>query len=59
LLELLDGWTSTLGAPRLGALGMASTDIDAVLGGVSTSSLAGNPVELTRDDLVGILRASL
>lgn len=59
LLDLLTAWTATLSAPRLGALGLTSDRFDAVLAGVSANSLSGNPVTLERDDLEGILMASL
>lgn len=59
LLVLLTAWTATLAAPRLGDLGLTADRFDAVLAGVSANSLSGNPVTLDRDDLAGILRASL
>jgi alcohol dehydrogenase class IV len=59
LVELLVGWTAALGAPRLADLGLTAGRIGSVLEGVSANSLAGNPVDLTRDDLAAILSASL
>ena len=48
-----------LGAPRLAELGLTADRIGSVLEGVSANSLAGNPVDLTHDDLEAILSASL
>jgi alcohol dehydrogenase len=59
LLDLLGRWTGALGAPRLGTLGLTPDHVPAILEGVSTNSMAGNPVELTPADLGAILHASI
>jgi alcohol dehydrogenase class IV len=59
LVDLLATWTTTLRIPRLGALGLRPDQIDAVLAGISTSSMSTNPVPLERPDLVGILAGSI
>jgi alcohol dehydrogenase len=59
LLDLLGAWTAMLAVPRLGQLGLTTDTFDAVLAGVSANSLSGNPVMLDREDLAGILTASL
>lgn len=59
LTGLLVTWTMALGVPRLGTLGLTADDVALVLDGVSTNSMAGNPVALTRDDLEAILLTSI
>lgn len=59
LLSTLEAWTTSLDVPRLGSLGMTAEHIEAVLAGVSTSSMSGNPVALDPDDLRAIVLASL
>jgi alcohol dehydrogenase len=58
LLDILRRWTTTLGTPRLGALGFDPEHVEAVLAGISTSSLSTNPVMLAPTDLAAILHAS-
>jgi alcohol dehydrogenase len=59
LVVLLTRWTATLSAPRLGDLGLTAGHLDAVLAGISTSSMSTNPVELSRGDLAVIVETSL
>ncbi len=59
----LDAWLGALEAelrlPGLAALGLADDDHDAVLDAAQrASSMKGNPITLTRDELAEILRAS-
>jgi alcohol dehydrogenase class IV len=58
LLDILRRWTTTLGTPRLGALGFDREHVEAVLAGISTSSMSTNPVMLAPADLAAILDAS-
>ena len=59
LVELLASWTMTLAAPRLAGLGLTPDRFEALLTGTSANSMAGNPVDLRRDDLEAILVGSL
>jgi alcohol dehydrogenase len=59
LVNLLAGWTTTLAIPRLAGLGMTPDRFETLLSGTSANSLAGNPVDLRREDLEAILVASL
>ncbi|MET0773046.1 MAG: hypothetical protein ABWZ82_08185, partial [Candidatus Limnocylindrales bacterium] len=59
LLDLLSGWTANLATPRLAELGLTAEGFGVLLEGVSANSMAGNPVDLTREDLRAILEASL
>jgi alcohol dehydrogenase len=58
LQDLLAAWTTELAAPRLGALGFTADRSERVIAGVSTNSLSGNPVDLTRAELAAILEGS-
>ena len=55
LVDLLDIWTATLGAPSLGELGLGEADVPTVLAGVSANSMRTNPVALTPAELRQIL----
>ena len=57
LVDLLVGWTATLGVPRLADLGMRAADVPNVLAGVSANSMRTNPVALTEPELAAILLA--
>lgn len=61
--EALDAWLGALEAelalPGLAALGLAPEDHDAVVdAAMRASSMKGNPIVLTREELVDILRAA-
>lgn len=57
LTDLLADWARRLGGTAPGPV--PPDRVDAILAGVSTSSMSSNPVTLDRDDLAAILGASL
>ncbi len=59
-IEALERLRETLAIPRLAAYGVKASDIPLVAAkGAAASSTKGNPVELTKAELAGILEASL
>ncbi|MES2665093.1 MAG: iron-containing alcohol dehydrogenase [Pseudomonadota bacterium] len=57
--ERLMGWAYGQGLARLSVLGVAAADHRAIAGAsVSSSSMKGNPVALTVDDLVSVMEAA-
>jgi alcohol dehydrogenase class IV len=55
----LTGVTERLGVPRLGAFGVDAADLPAIAERAQrSSSMKGNPVALTTDELIAILRAA-
>lgn len=57
--ETLAGWSADHGLPRLGAMGVAESDLPAIADAAqASSSMKGNPVALSPAELTGILRAA-
>ncbi len=59
LIELLDDWRARLDVPRLSNFGIAESSIPALLADSRGSSMKTNPIVLTDDEIVAILRESL
>jgi alcohol dehydrogenase class IV len=59
LVASLRDLTRTLGVPPLSAFGMAATDISDVVSGSAGGSMRTNPVELSDEEITGILTAAL
>jgi alcohol dehydrogenase len=57
--ETLEQIRIALGVAPLGAYGIAEADFPRILAGCRGGSMRGNPVELTDDELAGILAAAL
>jgi alcohol dehydrogenase class IV len=59
-LAWIERTCAMLGVPGLGELGLRAADVPAAAEGAArASSMKGNPVELTADELAAILRAAL
>ncbi len=59
LIELLRDWTARLRLPGLAAYGMRESDIPRVVANCRGGSMQTNPLELSDEELAGILRARL
>jgi alcohol dehydrogenase class IV len=59
LIDLLDGWRARLDLPKLSTFGIAESSIPALLADSRGSSMKTNPIVLTDDEIVAILRESL
>jgi alcohol dehydrogenase class IV len=59
LVQTLVRWTEQLGLPRLGAYGVSEADLCAVVANCRGSSMKTNPVALTDDEVVAVLRQRL
>jgi alcohol dehydrogenase class IV len=56
----LDAFVEELGVPRLGSFGVRAEDVTAVVEQAQrASSMQGNPVELTKDELGEVLRSAI
>ena len=58
-LEILGDLQKKLRIPRLGELGVTDQDLPSVVAGARGSSMKYNPVELTDEQLTGILEAAM
>lgn len=59
-IDSLEYWVDEWGLPRLGQMGLAEQEIEAIASAAqSASSMRGNPVKLTDTQLVNILRRSI
>ena len=52
LMETIDGWTETLGIPRLSAYGVRASDLDRI---ARTAGNKNNPVPLTQEEIRDLL----
>ncbi|HXG40200.1 MAG TPA: iron-containing alcohol dehydrogenase [Candidatus Limnocylindrales bacterium] len=59
LVRTVDELTAELRLPGLGAFGVGPGDVARVVGASRAGSMRTNPIELTDEELAGILRASL
>jgi alcohol dehydrogenase len=59
LIAALVEWTQRLAIPGLAAFGVGEGDVDALVADSRGSSMRTNPIELTDDELAGIVRTSL
>ena len=59
LVQTLARWTEQLGLPRLSAYGVREADLGAIVANCRGSSMKTNPVVLTDDDVLTVLRQRL
>ena len=59
LVQTLAHWTEQLGLPRLSAYGVREADLGAIVANCRGSSMKTNPVVLTDDDVLTVLRQRL
>jgi alcohol dehydrogenase class IV len=59
LVSTLDDWRACLAVPRLSAFGLTEASIPGILADSRGSSMKTNPITLTDDEIVSILRESL
>lgn len=59
LVAELRRWTAELGIAGLSGFGIAERDIPAIVAGSRGSSMRTNPIELTDEEIAGVIRASL
>lgn len=59
LLETLDAWTQRLQLPRLGAYGVAGSDVGRIVANSRGSSMKTNPIVLDDDEIAQVIRARL
>jgi alcohol dehydrogenase len=59
LVAVLRSWTATLGISGLGGCGVTGADIPTLVAESRAGSMKSNPIELTDEELAGILRVSL
>ena len=59
LVAELRRWTSELGIAGLSAFGVTERDIPAFVAGSRGSSMRTNPIELTDEEIAGVIRTSL
>lgn len=59
LVDLLREWTATLDLPRLGAYGLAETDVARVVANSRGNSMLTNPLVLTDEEIGEIVRARI
>ncbi|MGB5466469.1 MAG: iron-containing alcohol dehydrogenase [Sedimenticolaceae bacterium] len=59
LVELLTDWTAKLALPRLRDFGMRQSDLDRVVANCRGGSMQTNPLELTDQELLGLLQQRL
>ncbi len=59
LVVELRTWRSALGVPGLSAWGVGEADVARLVAGSRGSSMRTNPIELTDDEVAGVIRASL
>lgn len=58
LIETLAAWTSRVSLQGLAGYGMGESDIEAIVAESRAGSMLTNPVELSDDELAGVLGAS-
>lgn len=59
LVEILHGWTEEMRLPRLSALGVTPADIPRIVKNSRGSSMKTNPVELSDEEIAGILASRI
>jgi alcohol dehydrogenase class IV len=59
LVNLLEDWTRRLDLPRLGAFGIGEADVGHIVAHSRGSSMKTNPIELTDEEIAGLVRARL
>jgi alcohol dehydrogenase len=59
LVDLLRSWTATLGITGLAGYGVTQADIPTLVAESRAGSMKTNPIELTDEEIDGVLRASL
>ena len=59
LVRMLEAWTERMTLPRLGACGVRSQDLDAVVRDCRPGSMRTNPIVLTDAELRGVLESRL
>jgi alcohol dehydrogenase len=59
LLVLLKDWIEELRIPRLSEYGITEADIPQIIDNISGGSMSGNPVDLQRDEIEGLIRSRL
>jgi alcohol dehydrogenase len=59
LVELFRDWSKRLALPPLAAWGVTKDDLARVVAGSRNGSMRSNPIELTDDEVAGIVRARL
>jgi len=56
LLEILKDYSRRLAMPKLSSWGVQHTDMERLIANISGGSMAGNPVDLTHEDLIRLLQ---